>query len=252
MSAGPFFVGEQPSSPLTIDLTDSSGAALDLSVYDDVELISEEIPAGTLSIVEPAAGRVQYVFSAPFAVAGTVSYQIRLEQLDGDTDYTPPATFQVLSTTSTGAIVSASMASDITGASVSGADLVRAQHQIGAVLGHDLFDTAFTGRRTGRDMYLLRQAVAYQAAGLGQAAMTVPIGVTAVSQAGLSLSFGAPTGLAESQLSPWAVSLLKRLSWRRRRVLRASAHRPSVLALQNEVYDGLDSAWSPASLPVRR
>src|SRR6478735_3318371 len=129
MTFGPVTVGEQPSQPLLITVTDADGVPLDLEVYDTVTV--EGLPEGVTTLADAPNGQVQYTFIAPFEEAGTVSFRVKMEQDDGDTDYSPYGEVEV-----TGAFVlraTPTQAFNATAQQVSNEDLQRAQVQIALV-----------------------------------------------------------------------------------------------------------------------
>jgi hypothetical protein len=219
MSIGPFVVGERPSDPLLITVTDAAGAPRDLSTYNAVTV--EGLPAGTTAITNAAQGRISYTFTAAFAQAGTASFRVKLAQADGDVDYTPYGQIEV----SDAFVLRASptQAYNATAQQVSAAELQQAQVQIALTVDRDLADATVWAAISPRDQGLLAMAISWQAvelkrtadAGLG----ALPGNVTAMSTAGQSVSFAPGTSVASiSNLSPIVVKVLNRLSWRIRQL----------------------------------
>ncbi len=100
--------------------------------------------------------------------------------------------------------------SDLTGATVTEAELTRAEAVIGISCGRDPDITPLASLSV-RDQSWLGKAVAYQAAWMrGQPDMFTRSSVTTYSDNGQSLAFG-PSG---QELAPLARRALRRLSWK--------------------------------------
>lgn len=242
MAIGPFAVGEQPSEPLVIRVTNSDGEPVDLDQYDSMELIGYGLPEGITSIADAAAGRVQYTFTAPFADVGTVEARVVLTQEDGDVDYSPVFSFEVYDVV-TSTFLSGPQVFTITGQNSSRAARAKAQSIVGLVLHRDLSDTDWLDRLGARDLGLLRQAVAWQS--VFTPTLEVPPGATSVATGDVSLTFGGSS--AESTvLATLTAMALSRLSWRRRSMISVRPFLGDSTRLpQDLVNDGSDSDWTP-------
>lgn len=217
MSIGPFVVGEQPSTPLLVQVTNAAGTPLDLTGYDDVTV--EGLPEGLTTLADAALGKVQYTFTEPFETAGTLSFRVKMSQTDGDVDYSPYSDIEI-----TDAFVlraTPAMAYSATAQQVSTAELQQAQVQIALVVDRDLADADVWAAMTPRDQGLIAMAISWQAVELKRSTEAglagLPGVVTAMSTAGQSVTFASGTSVASmTSLSQVVVQVLNRLSWRMR------------------------------------
>ena len=220
MALGPFAVGEQPSEPLVIAVTNAVGEPLDLDLYDSLHFDGDALPAGTVTIASAPEGKLQYTFSEAFTVAGPVEARVRLVQDDGDVDYSPWFSFDVLPAYALR--VTPVEAYVFTAQSVTQAQLLTAQAQVAMVVDRLLADDVIWDGLWSRDRSLLQQAIAWQAAEVAQAAVIgVPqmAGVQSMSTANQSITFTAGSGTAPSvPVGQMSLAILKRLSWRLRQL----------------------------------
>ncbi|KND38479.1 hypothetical protein [Streptomyces acidiscabies] len=138
---------------------------------------------------------------------------------------------------------------DITGTTVTAAQLTRAQYVIDMLSGrtYDIHDLLVQENRT-RDLYWLKLAVAYQAAWMiSQPDMFTRMNVTSVNQDTSQAQMGASALV----LSPLARRALNRVSWRGTRSLQVQRHRQAddlgVLPAGSPVYDYAweEPLWRP-------
>lgn len=221
MSLGPWQVGEQPTDPLLITVTDSEGAPRNLDVYDTVTV--EGLPEGVTTVASAVDGKVQYTFTAPFAEAGTVSFRVTMASNDDPTgpDVTPWISAEVSGVLVARATPAQAFAA--TAQQVSAADLQLAQVQIALVVDRDLAEQATWDAISPRDQKLLTQAISWQAVELNKAEAAglagLPGSVQSMSTAGQSVTFASGTSVASmTNLSPVVVTILNRLSWKRRQL----------------------------------
>ena len=220
-----FYVGERPSTPLVITVTDEAGAPRDLSGYSEVSIVPVDtvgLPPGDCSVSDAEAGKVQYDFIDPFEVAALLVLQVKMETGTGDVDMSGSFTLTVLDQVdSTTTLVTPAQVEAWTGRSVSQQQVVQAQFQVSLAVGADLSDEDWLAGLGSQDTYWLSLAVAYQAADLArfQAAteqIQVPYlpGVQSVSTGDQSITFRAgESGVSVPGMSSQANIALRRISW---------------------------------------
>lgn len=219
-----FYVGEQPTSPLVITVTNEDGTPRDLADYESVSFIGEGMPDGTTTVSDPAEGKVQFDFAAPFTVAENLTLQIGMES--GDIyDYSAPFVISVLDVPDESlTIVTPAQVEATTGESVTRKQVVKAQGLVSLAVGRDLTDQVwFTGYVSARDQFWLRTAVSYQASHDAELesgdTLSVPYapGVATMSTGDQSITYiqqGArELGQPELVANAWAA--IKHLSWMR-------------------------------------
>lgn len=98
------YIGQVPFKPLTVTVTDDTGAPLDLTPYDGVEVTMSnplghpvDLTGGTVDLTGAAAGVVAYEFGtlSPFASPGDYTVQVRLSTTGGALDFTSTDTIEV-------------------------------------------------------------------------------------------------------------------------------------------------------------
>jgi hypothetical protein len=134
---------------------------------------------------------------------------------------------------------------DITGKSVSSADIARAQAMVEDATGVDLSPDPLPAYYT-RDLRLLKRAIIWQTAYLDDHPdlLSREPNLTSASTNGNSMSWG-EGGSAATLLAPLADMSLRRLSWRRSRSIPLVRAPDQPKRAQTLVNDGLDSEWMP-------
>lgn len=215
-----FYVGEKPSQPLVVTVTDDAGTPLDLNAYVSVALVGDGLPAGTAATSDAQAGEVSYTFTDPFVTAGPVEFLVRLNTASGGIDYSGPLVLSVLQRPADSRVTLA-LARLITASDVSSDSLLRAQSQLSLLVDRQLWDDETWDALPERDSSLLRQAIAWQGLHLDQVEQSpmpfVP-GATSLSTGDVSVSFGDGATPGAVALSPLARNLLRRLSWHRNEI----------------------------------
>lgn len=220
-----YYVNAVPSEPLVITVRDKAGAPVNLAAASSVVFVGDALPAGTASINNAAQGKVQYLFSSPFASAGLYVIQVRVNYASGGPDISGPVTLRVENLSEPAALLlTPSQVEDLTGVPVSRNQVARAQALIGLVVGQDLNDPDWYPSEPTRDVYWLKSAVAWQATATpvtptqpGAGDYDIPAGARSVSTGDLSISFGDDGYTAGAggvnELHGNARLALNRLSW---------------------------------------
>lgn len=215
-----FYVGEQPSDPLVVTVTEPDGTPRDLTGVTAVSFVGDLLPAGAATVNNAAEGKVQYDFSAPFTVAQNLRVQVRMVTA-GDSDYSAPFTISVQNPEDALAtIVTPAQAEGWTGVSVSESDVVKAQGLVCLVVGRDLTDADWLLTVSDQDMFWLKQAVAWQSAEHPEGGtITVPLpyvpGASSIANGDVSISFRDDSQSELANLAGNATLAIKRLSWMR-------------------------------------
>lgn len=215
---GTYYVGEQPSDPMVLTVTDAAGDPVDLSDVSAVALVGDELPAGMATVENPFAGTVQYKFTAPFADSGSLTLQVAMTDTDGGVDYSAPFTVTVADPSEgTALLVTPVEVENWTGVPVSVSDIARAQGQVSVACGRDLSDPDWLGGLSSSDYYWLRLSVAYQAAEIamssGGLSMPYVPGATSIANGDVRVTYGEGGGSQMTGLNGMANAALQRLSW---------------------------------------
>lgn len=220
-----YYVGETPSRPLVINLRDSSGEQLDLTGLT-VTLEGDGLPAGTTTVTDATTGEVEYEFTAPFTEAGILEVRARLVSGSGDVDLTDPMEIPVYDDSTGTLIMTPAQVEGITGTVVTASNIARAQSMVSLAVGRDLSNPDVVASLTDNDLYLVRQAVAWQAEGIrtGKVNESYPTGAVSISSGDQSISFGSGGSSSDaSLLAPLATLAVKRLSWMGWRSVRSTS-----------------------------
>jgi hypothetical protein len=219
MTAPIFYVGEQPSDPLVVTVTDEGGAPRDLTGVTSVQFVGDPLPAGTAAIANAAQGKVQYDFDAPFVDAENLRVQVKM-LTGGDSDYSAPFTISVQNPQDAlVTIVTPQQVEAWTNVSVSNGDVVRAQGLICLVVGRDLTDVDWIDEDvSNQDLFWLQQAVAWQASEHPEdttvrVQMPYVPGASSITNGDISISFRDDSQSELAQLAGNALLAVKRLSW---------------------------------------
>jgi hypothetical protein len=216
-----FYVGEQPSDPLVVTVTEADGVTpRDLTGVTSVQFVGDPLPAGTAAVALAAEGKVQYDFSAPFVEAENLRMQVKMTT-GTDVDYSAPFVVSVQNEADALAtIVTPVQVEAWTSVSVSQSDVVKAQGLVGLVTGRDLTDAVWLLGVNDRDLFWLQQAVAWQASehpeggGVSVALPYVP-GASSIANGDVSISYREDSGDELSNLVANARLAIKKLSWMR-------------------------------------
>lgn len=214
MAIGPFTVGEEPSRPLAIDVCDSDGQ-LDLTAYDTVEVEAyPDLPAHGVTTDPALPGRVQIDFDEPFTEAGNYKFRIVLSQADGDTDITTGwLSFDVTDVPDFEPVVTTTEVYQITGETVSEADIAKATSLASLMLDRDLYDTEWMKTLDAADTRRIKTAISFWATSIAtEVESAYPAGVTSISSGGQSISFASPTA-GSVDVPAKAMIALRNLSW---------------------------------------
>lgn len=216
-----FYVGEQPSDPLVVTVTEADGVTpRNLTGVGSVSFVGDPLPAGTAAVADALTGKVQYDFSAPFTEAENLQLQVKMTT-GSDSDYSQPFTVSVQNPADTLAtVVTPAQVEAWTNVSVSQGDVVRAQGLICLVVGRDLTDTVWLADVSNQDTFWLQQAVAWQAAEHPQndaPLILLPYvpGASSIANGDVSISYRDDSGDELSTLAANAKMAVKRLSWLR-------------------------------------
>ena len=219
MSSVTYYVGERPSDPLVVTVTEPDGVTpRDLTGVTSVQFVGDPLPAGTAAIADALTGKVQYDFSAPFTDAENLRVQVRMNE-GTDVDYSKPFTISVQNVLDALAtIVTTSQVEAWTGVSVSLGDINKAQGLICLTVGRDLTDVNWLDGVSNQDMFWLQQAVAWQAAEHpADSTITVALpyvpGASSIANGDVSISFRDDSQSELSNLASNALMAVKRLSW---------------------------------------
>jgi hypothetical protein len=217
-----FYVGEQPSDPLVVTVTEADGVTpRDLTGVGSVSFVGDPLPAGTAAIANAVEGKVQYDFSAPFTEAENLRLQVKMST-GADADYSGVFTVSVQNPADTLATIVTPMQVEAwTSVSVSNTDVVRAQGLICLVTGRDLTDQDWLDSNvSNQDLFWLQQAVAWQAAehpedGTITVALPHVPGASSISNGDVSISYREDNQSELANLASNATLAIKRLSWMR-------------------------------------
>jgi hypothetical protein len=216
-----FYVGEQPSDPMVVTVTEPDGVTpRDLTGVTSVAFVGDPLPAGTAAVANAAQGKVQYDFDDPFTEAENLRLQVKMTTGD-DVDYSAVFTVSVQNPADTLAtIVTPVQVEAWTSVSVSQSDVVKAQGVVGLTVGRDLTDPLWLLTVGDRDLFWLQQAVAWQAAdhpegsGVSVALPYVP-GASSIANGDVSISYRDDAQSELSILAAHARLAIKKLSWMR-------------------------------------
>lgn len=215
-----FYVGEQPSDPLIITVRDSAGAAVNLTDVSTVSLVGDPLPAGTCIINNAALGKVQYTFTAPFTVAGSLVEQVKMVDTVAGIDYSAPFTLSVANMAEPAtALVTPAQVETFTGQVVSENDIARAQGVISLAAGVNIADPDWLELVSTADTYWLELAVSYQAVEVGhqlagESMIGFP-GAKSLSNGDVRVTFSDSVDSSMPELGSLARAALMRLSWLR-------------------------------------
>jgi hypothetical protein len=216
-----FYVGEQPSDPLVVTVTEADGVTpRNLTDVDTVEFVGDVLPVGTASIANAALGKVQYDFDEPFEEAQNLRLQVKM--ITGtDVDYSAPFVVSVQNLDeATVPIVTPAQVEGWTNVSVSTGDVVRAQGIITLVVARDLTDAVWFAGVAAQDQFWLQQAVAWQAAehpegGTVRVALPYVPGASSIANGDVSISYREDSQSELANLAANAKLAVSRLSWMR-------------------------------------
>jgi hypothetical protein len=215
-----FYVGEQPSDPLVVTVTESDGVTpRDLTGVGSVAFVGDPLPAGTAAVADALEGKVQYDFSAPFTEAENLRLQVKMTT-GSDIDYSQPFTVSVQNPNDAlVTIVSPAQVEAWTNVSVSNGDVVRAQGLICLVVGRDLTDVDWIDEDvSNQDLFWLQQAVAWQASehpedGTIKVALPYVPGASSIANGDVSISYREDSQSELANLASNTLLAIKRLSW---------------------------------------
>ncbi len=216
MSLGPFFVGDLPVSPATIDIT-RNGETVALSGYNaiDVSLLGPDgsniTPAPSAAIVGSEA-KITFPATSVFATAGVYTLVPVLKNT-GVQEVADPLGILVNATPyPSGGWVTPARVLQITRQTVTQADIDSATFVISALTGRDLEDPTVFGSSDQRNLGF---AIAWQSAWM-LANPTIMTDVLATSKAvgDVSISYDTASSGGTPWLAPLARISLNKMSWR--------------------------------------
>lgn len=208
------------------------------------------VPATSSGVVSPATGLYTFVWSVP-ALQETGDYTIIWQGTDAQSELVQASEVFTIGESVSGTWATVSDVQEITGSTVTPAQLRQAQYVIDMKVGrsYEIRDMLVANNRR-RDLHYLKLATAYQAAWmLSQPDMFGRMNVTNVNADSSSATFGVDA----MSLGPLARGALKRVSWQGTRSLRVKKDPATIVPYASgqrippagsAIYDEPTDGWS--------